>query len=458
MEKNERKTSISVCRAMSMFICSTFLLRFVFAIVYFKQIGLSATYAGILQGTSSFAGAFGGIVIGYAADKKPDFRKTIFLISFLSYAATPFLLTLPSPVKHCNQLDETSLINVQNYTDDSHNNGIQTNISFFGHTSRQKLTLLKKALSSVLADHIDKEKNYNMKQNKIDWFRVNQSIDKKADDMHANIWNSTMLFATLFVITLIGDSLSGASVSFVTVLMLSAIEDKKHYARIRLWGNIAQSVIIPSVAIITYFKTVQVCGKSVSDYKFALYSTSFISGIGWVFSIFKVSFPSTNAINDSDDGIHEEAESSLKDVLKPLKTWSLLVNAFFTGICYGSSNSFLFWTMISLDANAANLSVAIANFTRNMICLGVFFVIPNLLGQLGYRNMLNLSCLAFFSSFMVMAFMSTSWLGILAEIFISVGFSLSQGTCIPYIGEIAKPHQAITLQGIVKTVNMVFDG
>lgn len=86
---------------MLVFTVGTFLLRFIFSSVYFKQIGLCPSYSGIILGASRLAHGFGGLSLGYIADKA-DIRNSILALAYLAYSITPFLLTLPKPVNNCD--------------------------------------------------------------------------------------------------------------------------------------------------------------------------------------------------------------------------------------------------------------------------------------------------------------------------------------------------------------------
>lgn len=467
------KTSLLICRVMAMFFVGTLLLRFIFSAVYFQQVGLSATYSGVLQGASRMANAIGGVVLGYAADRT-DSRKAIFIISYLFYAVTPFLLTIPQPVNQC--------VGNGNISQGANVNQTEKNIS-----SSRLLDVLKGNNShghntsivtrqSILAPHqarsvFNDNHNVNMKKDEYTNNKkyivniINQANRRKSKrDIHLDELTSTTtsvntknklpqendgdmkrLFVSLFVIIIVGDFLGGASINLIDTVFLGAVDDKKRYARIRLWGNIGQAVTIPLIAIITYFKTVQICGVSLSDYKFALYSTLIISGVGWFVAIFKVVFPSSKKDDDNKDNVEEV---SVKEFLAPLETWSLLINAFFYGICNGSCATFLFWTMIKINPSQANLSVAASNFVRNLSALGTYFFVPKLLDSFGYRNILNVSCLVYAVGLTVIAFMRNSWIGILVEMLLSAAYALSVSACVSYIGEVAKPNLAVTAQGM----------
>ena len=58
--------------------------------IYFKQLGLSASYAGILAGLAPILSGTGAILFGFVADKT-QFWKFILLVSLAANAITPVL-------------------------------------------------------------------------------------------------------------------------------------------------------------------------------------------------------------------------------------------------------------------------------------------------------------------------------------------------------------------------------
>jgi len=61
------------------------------------------------MGASPISSAIGGIIFGYIADRT-DMRKVVFLGSYLAYAVTPVLITVPQPIYQCK---EPSRINMK---------------------------------------------------------------------------------------------------------------------------------------------------------------------------------------------------------------------------------------------------------------------------------------------------------------------------------------------------------
>lgn len=452
--KEEKKTSVVTCKAVAAYFIGTFFLRFIFAVVYFRQVGLSSTYSGILQGASPLSTAIGGIIMGYIADRA-DLRKPIFVMSYFCYAITPFLLTLPEPANHClnmmhsdSQVANTSLALHRNSTyHPAGSSGLKVQIQNDDELkTTQQLQIYENNLFKGTGrflhedDHSTPDSFHSVKTFPNNFTKlVNIPTSEENSDVKR-------LFIILLIITIISDFFAGVSINLADNIMLSAYEDKKQYGKVRVWGNITQTITIPFAAILTYFKRVEICGEAVGDFKLALYVTSIISGTGWLMTIFKVHLPSSKHDEQKKHGTSSEA--TLKGLISPLGTWSLIIIAFFYGAFRGGISSFLFWTMIDLDQNQANLSIAVANFARNAAGLLVVYFSPQVLHKIGHRNTMSIACLVFGIGFIVAAVMRSSWLGIIVEMFGGAGFAFAVAACVSYIGEVAHPSLAVTAQGM----------
>ena len=85
-----------IFQAFYFFFLSAFVTRLVYLPIYLKQLGLNASYAGILAGVIPFARGAGAPIMGYAADETNS-RKLVFLVSLASQTLAPVLLLIPRP-------------------------------------------------------------------------------------------------------------------------------------------------------------------------------------------------------------------------------------------------------------------------------------------------------------------------------------------------------------------------
>ncbi|KAL9952757.1 hypothetical protein ACROYT_G040052 [Oculina patagonica] len=75
---------------------SSFAAKLVYLPIYLKQLGLSASYVGILLGMIPFARGAGAPIMGYVADETNS-RKLFFLVSIATHTIAPLLLLIPIP-------------------------------------------------------------------------------------------------------------------------------------------------------------------------------------------------------------------------------------------------------------------------------------------------------------------------------------------------------------------------
>ena len=83
-----------IFQAFYLFFLSAFVTRLVYFPIYLKQLGLSASYVGILLGVIPFARGAGAPIMGYVADETSS-RKLVFLVSLASNTLVPILLLIP---------------------------------------------------------------------------------------------------------------------------------------------------------------------------------------------------------------------------------------------------------------------------------------------------------------------------------------------------------------------------
>lgn len=96
--QNRRQWSIDrsklAFQAFYYFFLSSFYTRIIYFPLYLKQLGLSASYAGILTGVIPFIRGAGAPILGYVADKT-KLRKAVFLLSITVHTLTPILQLIP---------------------------------------------------------------------------------------------------------------------------------------------------------------------------------------------------------------------------------------------------------------------------------------------------------------------------------------------------------------------------
>jgi len=539
----ENKTNLIFYRAFLFFFISTYVLRIIFSSVYFKQLGLSSSQTGLLQGVSSIARAFGAIALGCLADCI-DRRKTVFLIALFSSTLTPFLLTIPWPNKEkCLQKSPRSqllflftprkngmLWDVQSFRLSSFKNkndssSFQQNAPHyssskhetslpFGRTTYQskqpiqikqnnrtsrhfiyyippgslrktktahllpKPVLRRKESDTHTSNHVRRDTNIEEMQSskiqgmhtRLKWSNNSQflsrtemlrNLDGQYDMRHSSDQtryrlhqDSSMdyVFVILLLITIVGDFLAGPALNLCdTAIMANLGHNKDLYGRIRLWGDFGQMILVPSVAVLEHFSTITVCGLKTSDFTISLWITSTGMAIA-LFIGFKVNMPSSkqnSESNNADSVIEEETPIVviLRDFITPLSNWSLLANAFFLGVFLSAIQTFLFWTMIDLDASQASLSVGVSNFCRNITSMVAYYYSTILLQRFGIRNVINISIGTYLVSFVIAAFFRNPWLAVIPDCLVYMALAFSMTACVLHVSQVTPVSWSGTAQG-----------
>lgn len=564
-------TKLLYLRGFYAFYFSSMMLRLVYSPVYFKQLGLSSTYTGILNGAGPFINAFGGLLFCYIADKTNK-SKIIFLVSLLACVANPLLLTFPQTpcleaghakgipnvanserklhegiagngrkivvMKSRNSNSQTSdlghnqlgaksrrLQNTEDairkkeygrtsrthYPKTIHSSLLEDSITvktrrpeFLNKTGSSfpswnaKLRLTKTPFNSELRP---KTRNryqhksilhakWNVKDIKKQHLVPNKETQRKNDQRHfiankrvkkaafsptklgevrqevsnnkssdgdsvndGDVDNDkTTLFLLLLAIVVVGQFVSSPSRGLAdTATMFYLQNNKADYGKIRLWGNVGQCLIIPSVSLLVYFQKTSVCGAQQDNYKMAMYILS--GGLAIALLIgFKFIFPSTNLTGHQAETSKEQG--TVSELVAPFRIWSFLIIVFFLGTFEGVFNTFMFWFIVDLNANQSALIIAVATFLRNVTAFVTFAASPTVLKKFGAINAINIALVLYCASFLVYSLITNPWIAIIPEVVQYVSFSLSMAASVTYMGEISPDNLAATAQGII--MNLLF--
>ena len=221
--------------------------------IYLKQLGLSASYAGILAGLAPVLAGIGATVFGFVADKN-KLWKLILLVSLAANAITPVLYVIPQPDKgECNKQT----------TDATHAPG----------GSELNDTNENKQLYLGVGKHISYNGSMQM--------QLNKSMTKSDE----------ALFWILFAMVVIGEFLCGPALSMVDAALLQALgADSHHYGAFMLWGAVAQVPCYMFVSLLAVTIPQISCNSPFQDnyapamFVFSSYSVvAFASGLGMKF-------------------------------------------------------------------------------------------------------------------------------------------------------------------------------
>ncbi|XP_031562226.1 major facilitator superfamily domain-containing protein 6-B-like isoform X2 [Actinia tenebrosa] len=285
--------------------------------------------------------------------------------------------------------------------------------------------------------------------------RSNKPIDDDHGDGNSDDYgdvdtDKTNLFLLLLAIIVVGQFVSSPSRNLAdTATLFSLQNNKADYGKIRLWGNVGQSFIIPSVSLLVYFLKTSVCGTKKDNYKMAMYILAGCSGIAFLLG-FKIIFPPTILTDHIREAETSKKQGSVGELVVPLANWSFLIIVFFLGTFEGVFNTFMFWLIVDLNEGQSALIVAVATFLRNATAFVTFAASSSVFQKFGAINAINISLVLYSASFLVYSVITNPWIAIIPEVIQYVSFSLSMAASVTYMGERAPENLAATAQGIVQ--------
>ena len=246
-------------------------MKLVYPPLYVRQLGLGASYAGILSGTAPFIRGVGAPLLGYLADKT-NTRKLVFLVSLAAHAVTPILLLIPRPGKQ--------LFNFKREHESSR--GFSTNLNTFEISSDQAsyLKMMHQKGNQTQQIHSALEPSEQF---------LRRNSDIHADEFNGNNHRMTSEMQTIFLILMsfsaIGEFVSAPARNLADSALLETLgSESSRCGEYRLWGNVGQ-IILYSINTVTakYIHMQPSCDLSVQDdYEMSMYAISFFLVIAHV--------------------------------------------------------------------------------------------------------------------------------------------------------------------------------
>ena len=397
-----------IFQAFYFFFLSAFYMRLVYLPIYLKQLGLSASYVGILIGVIPFARGAGAPIIGYVADKTNS-RKLVFLVSLASHALAPVLLLIPRPSKSECQ-------------------------------SRVAVETPKLPYNKTWMD---------------------KSLNKTGDQEDAGQSQELLqIFLALLVLFIVAEFIAAPAKSLADSALLENLDSSKstNYGRFRMWGNVARIILCLIVSPVAKSNTVKVCGVIEDDYGPTMFTFSTVLLVAFIMGLMIDFRQDESRTTDSYTPKTRIQESSLKDVLFNLHNSAFIVIILYLGIVDGIFYNFMFWYLTDIDPSQATWVMGVAEASRNIACAFAFGYSGIVIQKLGVLNTINLSLAIYVAAFVFYGLLTNPWLAIIPEVMQFIAFGVSMTACIVYFKERAPEKYSATVQGehnIIKRVKSI---
>ena len=384
-------------QAFYFFFLSAFMMRLVYLPIYLKQLGLNASYAGILLGVIPFARGAGAPVMGYAADETNS-RKLVFLVSLVLHSLVPILLLIPQPSKPECQ-------------------------------SRIAMETLKHIFNKT---------------------RMEKSLNKISDQEDTGQSQELLqIFLILLVLFSITEFIAAPTQSLADSALLESLDNTEstNYGRFRMWGNFARIILCFIVSPVVKSNTVRVCGVIQDDYGLTMFLFSTLLLVAFAIGLMINFRQDELKTTDSYTNKREGQESYLKDILLNLNSIAFIVMILYLGIVDGIFNSFMFWYLTDIDASQATWVMGVAEASRNIAGAFAFGSSGIIIRKLGVLNTVNLSLAIYVAAFVIYGLLSNPWLSIIPEVMQFFAFGVSMPACIVYFKERTPEKYSATTQG-----------
>ena len=386
-----------IFQAFYFFFLSAFVTRLVYLPIYLKQLGLSASYAGILSGVIPFARGAGAPIMGYLADETNS-RKLVFLVSLASQTLAPVLLLIPRPSKpEC-----------------------QSRVAMETPKHSHNRTWIEKSL--------------------------NKTSDQEDTGQSQELLQIFLILLVLFIIT---EFIAAPTKNLADSALLENLDstESTNYGRYRMWGNFGQIILYLIVSPVAKSNTVRVCGVFRDDYGLTMFLFSTVLLVAFIMGLMIDFKQDELRTTHSSRTKREIQESSLKDVLLNLHNIAFIVIILYLGIVDGIFSNFMFWYLTDIDASQATWVMGVAGASRNIAGALAFGSSGILIQTLGVLNSVNLSLAIYVAGFVIYGLLSNPWLAIIPEVMQYFAYGVSMPACIVYFKERTPEEYSATVQG-----------
>ena len=386
------------------FFLSAFVTRLVYLPIYLKQLGLSASYAGILSGVIPFARGAGAPIMGYVADETNS-RKLVFLVSLALQTLAPVLLLIPRPSEpEC-----------------------QSSVAMETPKHPYNKTWMEKSLNKI-SDQEDTGQSQELLQ----------------------------IFLILLVLFTVTEFIAAPTKNLADSALLENLDSTEsiNYGRFRMWGNFGQVILYLIVSPVAKSNTVRVCGVIQDDYGLTMFLFSTVLLVAFVMGLmidFKQDeLRTTNSYTTKS----EKQQSSLKDVLLNLDNIAFILIMLYLGIVDGIFCNFMFWYLTDIDSSQATWVMGVAGASRNFAGAFAYGSSGIVIQKLGVLNTVNLSLAICVAAFVIYGLLTNPWLAIIPEIMQYLAYGVSVPACILYFKERTPQEYLATTQGMCTCKNL----
>lgn len=395
---------------------------FPYLTIYFKQIGLTASYVGTLSGIRPLVQFVSGPFWAYLADKYRS-RKLVLCMSVVAWLIFTLALAFPQPKNtKCDTLNATIHVQKRN---------IHRAMSYSGlplapipaSVSEGLLANKKSAIGFSAKDKIETTKVIVHDKNEL-----------------------RNLFYIFLILIVVGEVFEAPSFIMIDTALIQKLGDKCHdYGKTRCFGSLGYGLASFGVGAVLDTTRYIYCGREMNNYMVIFYFFVVFMVIGLIFVLVLFTFK-----------YNEDSSSNTSSIFQVYKLCfsakyaTFLLTAWFMGIGNGGQVTFINWYLE--DLGATKFMMGLTTTIRAAAVIVGFFCSGVVINKLGEIPSVFWSLLAFAVIFYGYSYLVNPWLVIPLEILQGFVYAISWSTCIVYLSAVAPDDGAATMQSILQGI------
>jgi MFS family permease len=390
---------------------------FPYLTIYFKQMGLTASYVGTLSGIRPLVQFVSGPFWAYLADKYRS-RKLVLSLSVVAWLIFTLALAFPQPKKtKCDTLNST-IHHIQK-------RNIHQSIPYAGLPLAPIPGAVSEGLVTTKKSAIGFADKPTVKTTKI--------IVHDKDEVR-------YLFYIFLILIVVGEVFEAPSFIMIDTALIQKLGDKCHdYGKTRCFGSMGYGLASFGVGAVLDTTRYVYCEREMNDYMVIFYFFVVFMVIGLIFVLTLFNFKYTDDSSDNSARILQV----YKLCFSP-KYATFLFAAWFMGIGNGGQVTFINWYLE--DLGATKFMMGMATTIRSAAVIVGFFSSGLVISKLGELPSVFWSLVIFAVIFYGYSYLVNPWMVILLELLQGFVYAISWSTCIVYLSAVTPDDGAATMQ------------
>ena len=411
--------------------------------VYFKYLGLSAIYVGLLNGIRPLMQTVGAPLWGVIGDRF-RIRKIIFVFAFVVMTVKTMMFAVFRPentvclVTYFNS--SGNILRNETYVVKHHiikrwashettNDNVPLNIT-------NNFTHIKIDNMNIGQRKRNEEKEFDPKSSSADERILVKNYNDHSEH-YSLIYDdeeSTRIFLWILILVVCGDAFDAAVFTLADTSCLDILGGE-NYGYYRLWGSAGWGVMSPVIGFAITHITHDYCGSKAGSYFIIFYFYLGFMYLGLLFgSHFEFSY-------NHNDHVHQTVKSALLNFHYGI----FLFVTFYAGVCYGFLLYFVNWFIDSLGGTAIVMGTASA--CKSIMDVLGFFLAGRIIDVFGHLNTVTISLIAYIGSFVSYSYLTEPWYAVPIEILHAGAYALVWSASVLYLNKAAPAGSSATVQG-----------